>query len=117
MKNPNELPNVDRIKCGSFASDHKIDGCNGAFFIARFGKKFKVIISDGEGWDHVSVSLEYQCPSWNEMCAIKKLFFKPEEEAIQFHPAESDYINRHPYCLHLWRNQNEKTLLPPKIMI
>ena len=26
---------------------------------------------------------------------------------MQLHPAEQEYINQHPYCLHLWRPQTD----------
>jgi hypothetical protein len=65
----------------------------------------KVIISNGGGWDHVSVSLENRCPTWKEMCAVKDLFFKDDEVAMQLHVAKADHINHHPFCLHLWRPQ------------
>ena len=61
--------------------------------------------------DHVSVSLltvdeEHmieRCPKWNEMCFIKDLFFEDEEEVYQIHPKKSEYVNLHPYTLHMWR--------------
>jgi hypothetical protein len=87
-------------------------GC-GAFLVPIGSFEFMVIASDGEGWDHVSVSLKNRCPSWTEMCVIKKMFFKPQETVIQFHPAETQYVNFHPFCLHLWRNQKTPHELPP----
>jgi len=69
------------------------------------GKFLKVIVSWGGGWDHVSVSTDQRCPTWDEMCAIKDAFFSPEECCVQFHPAKSDYRNYHPFCLHIWRCQ------------
>lgn len=77
---------------------------NGAF---EFGELF-VIASDGDGWDHVSVSRVDKTPSWEEMCFIKGIFFKDDEVAMQLHPAKKDYINQHPYCLHLWRPQTSE---------
>lgn len=73
---------------------------------ARLGVVLRVQISDGGGWDHVSVSLEHRCPRWEEMCFVKRLFFRDDEEVMQLHPKESNYVNRHPYCLHLWRPQS-----------
>ena len=55
-----------------------------------------------DGWDHVSVSLNDRCPTWDEMCFIKALFFEDEDLCIQFHPKKSEYINAHAYCLHIW---------------
>lgn len=82
------------------------DGNNGLFWIpgrsAR--EQMKVIASDGEGWEHVSVSKRYECPTWDQMCFIKNLFWDDQEDmAVQYHPPKSLYVNNHPYCLHLWR--------------
>ena len=41
--------------------------------------------------------------TWDEMCEIKDMFFLPEEEAIEFHPKKSEYVNLAKNCLHLWR--------------
>lgn len=71
----------------------------------------------GADWDHVSVSLPYRTPTWNEMCFIKELFFFPDEIAMQLHPVE-EYINNHPFCLHLWRPLRQKEIpLPPSILV
>lgn len=76
-----------------------------------------VIVSDGMGWDHVSVSLPTRCPTWEEMCLVKDLFFEKHEVAMQLHPAESEYVNHHPYCLHIWRPQNRSIPTPPSICV
>ena len=39
---------------------------------------------------------------------IKMLFWDPEDEVIQFFPPQSEYINFHKNCLHLWRPTNVK---------
>ncbi|MEA4922181.1 MAG: hypothetical protein VB031_02300 [Eubacteriaceae bacterium] len=53
--------------------------------------------------EHVSVCPSNRDPSWDDMCRVKNVFFTPEEEAIQFHPPESEYVNKMKHCLHLWR--------------
>lgn len=83
---------------------------SGAFKVYVDGRSLYVIASvddcgvDGY-WEHVSVSLKNQsrCPTWEEMCAVKDMFFFPEEECIQFHPKHSQYVNLHVYTLHIWR--------------
>lgn len=80
-------------------------------------KKLSIIASCGDGWDHVSVSLPFRCPVWQEMEYVKRLFFLPNETAIQYHPAETYYINNHPYCLHMWRPQNIEMIMPPIEMV
>jgi len=74
----------------------------------------KIIASFGEGWEHVSASLFYRCPTWDEMCMVKDFFWGEEDTVIQYHPAKSEYINYHPHCLHLWRPINKEILCPPK---
>lgn len=121
MRNtPNVRAERYRIREGIIGSDSSY-GNNGAFsipFSLPVGKiTLDVVVSDEEGWDHVSVSLPTRCPTWDEMCAIKKLFFKEEETVIQYHPPKSSYINQHPFCLHLWRPQEATIPLPPPWMV
>ncbi len=81
----------------------------GVFEIIRGNLKFFIIASSGMGWEHVSITVsntktkDQRCATWNEMCQIKDLFWDKEDCVVQYHPAEKDYINNHPYCLHLWR--------------
>lgn len=72
-----------------------------------------VVFSWGGGWDHVSVSFRNRLPTWDEMCEVKRMFFKPEETAWEYHPMESKYINNHPYALHIWRLQGINLPIPP----
>jgi hypothetical protein len=86
------------------------------------GRELGVIACDGvqTEWEHVSVSLVHQpkkCPSWLEMSAVKSLFWGPEEVVMQIHPAEKDYVNNHPGCLHLWRPVKSPISLPPALLV
>lgn len=110
--------NKFREREGRFGSDDSY-GMNGLFRFPKFGKKIKVIASDGMGWQHVSVSLhgENATPSWEVMCWIKELFFEPEDWVVQFHPAKSQYVNCHPGCLHLWRSLDKSFPVPDSIMV
>lgn len=98
--------------------DGKVDlSKNGAFIFTYEGLStaLRVIASSGGGWDHVSVSLADRCPTWHEMDAMKRVFFRPDEVAMQLHPAEKDHVNCHPFTLHLWRpNGGKRIPLPPK---
>ena len=65
-----------------------------------------VVVSSGtgkhaEGWEHVSVSADGRCPTWDEMCWVKDLFWTEDECTMQLHPPKSDYVNCHPHCLHI----------------
>lgn len=77
--------------------------------------KLRIIASWGQGWDHVSASLENRCPTWDEMAWIARHFW-PCETAMQLH-VPKDHRNYHPYCLHWWRPQNEFIPLPPGWMV
>lgn len=91
---------------------------NGVFIIPYQGRNLAVIASDGDGWEHVSVSLPNRCPNWPEMCFIKNLFWNDDEVVVQIHPAKSDYVNNHPYCLHLWKCKKDNWIeLPPSEMV
>jgi len=94
----------------------------GAFKLFVNGRSFLVIASNGCGWDHVSVSPCSQkrtvCPTWEEMSAIKDMFFEPEEAVVEYHPPKSEYVSNHPYCLHLWRpNDGRMIPMPPKVLV
>jgi hypothetical protein len=94
------------------------DECNGLFAVRlKSGELCKVIASNGLGWEHVSVSLETRCPTWDEMCEIKDLFWDSEDCVVQFHPSKIDYVNLHLNCLHLWRPIGIDLPMPNKIMI
>lgn len=97
------------------------DNGNGIFKVFVNGKSFYVVASNGGGWEHVSVSpcniKRKTCPTWDDMCAIKDLFFDPEETVVQYHPPKSDYVNMHPYCLHLWRPTTTEIPRPPSIFV
>lgn len=92
--------------CGVFDVPSPIDRAN-----------LHIIASSGEGWDHVSISRNNRCPNWQEMEHVKRLFFKDDETAIQYHVPPSDHISIHPYCLHLWRPTDQEFPRPPAIMV
>src|SRR5580658_4748259 len=60
------------------------------------GPKIRAQVSPGYmefEFEHVSVSLAHRCPTWEEMCKIKDLFWDDEDVVVQFHPAKSEYVN------------------------
>lgn len=113
---PSEFAEAHRRRTGVMGSSSDM-GNNGAFQFHRKGVRLSVIISDGGDWDHVSVSCSHRCPNWEEMCWVKEIFFEPTETVVQFHPPESEYVNNHPTCLHMWRPQKESVPLPPAIFV
>lgn len=109
----------EKFRIMEHASDESVN--NGAFRVRtiKFPHVFNVIASDGGGWEHVSVTLAtaQRCPTWDEMCFIKSLFWDEEDCVVQFHPPKSEYVNCHPFCLHLWRKINHDMETPPSIYV
>lgn len=133
------VPNQYRIRSGQLGSEDSF-GNNGAFFVPNRARgprglsirdatsvPLRVIASDGlpdtgdvtdlAGWEHVSVSLPMRCPTWSEMAYIKSLFWDAQDCVVQFHPPESEYVNNHPFCLHMWRPLRLEIPLPPSILV
>lgn len=91
-------------------------GNNGQFIVPGPNNASLFIqASDGEGWEHVSVSpyKKKRCPTWEEMCSAKDLFWGEEETVFQYHPPRSQYVNHCQYVLHLWRPDDKAIPLPP----
>lgn len=109
-------PNEFRVRKHKLLGSEDIDGNNGFFVIPHHRIKdhgYGVQMSDGEGWEHASITIQCtfkrmveRCPTWEEMCYIKNLLWDQEDVVIQYHPPASEYVNNHPYCLHLWRPIN-----------
>lgn len=116
-----ELPKIiehGREITGQYASCES-DGPNGRFIVTLENITFCILASTGAGWEHVSVSIpgKKRCPTWEEMCEIKNLFWDAEEIVVQYHPKRSQYVNCHPYVLHLWKPTNKELLAPPSILV
>lgn len=111
-----KVPEQYRVMCGVMAST-SLHGNNGAFRIPIAGRVWRVIASDGAGWEHVSISTAGAPPTWAVMCEIKALFWSEEDCVIQYHPAKSEYVNCHPNCLHLWRPIGVALPIPPSYLV
>ena len=116
-----------RVRHGPMASTTEM-GNYGAFMVSYGKDTLGVVVSaswtsdespSGEAvpWEHVSVSLPHRTPTWEEMCFVKDLFFRDDEVVVQFHPRKKDYVNHHPYCLHLWRFIGGEFPLPDPILV
>lgn len=122
-----------RICSGRMASKPS-DGRNGMFQLP--GKLFgntrevmtvmTVMCSDAsdwpremgpQKWEHVSCSFPHRCPTWDELCVVKNLFWDAHECVVQFHPPEREYVNHHRYCLHLWKPIGIELPLPPAFAV
>jgi hypothetical protein len=121
------VPNKYRERYHSLLKSSDNDGNNGVFIIPHpkiSGYELRVQASDGMFWEHASVSVAagrrkeaHRCPTWAEMCFIKKTFWDEEDCVIEFHPPKSQYVNFHPFVLHLWRPIDQVIPMPLKEMI
>ena len=80
-----------------FVGEIKLDGMPRTSVIAG---------SNENGWEHVSVCPVGRCPTWDEMCEVKDIFWGEEEVCIQIHPKKSQYVNIMDHCLHIWRHKD-----------
>lgn len=113
------VPEKYRVTKGQYGTSAR-DGNNGHFdFQLSNGVCIHTVASDGLGWEHVSVSLSHhhRCPWWPEMMAVKRLFWDDDDWVVEYHPAQTAYVNCHPYCLHLWRPVGEPLPTPPSYLV
>lgn len=119
-------PEKYRLKGHAIYGTTDLDGNNGVFVIPHHriaDYYYNCLVSDGMDWEHVSVSLTSKkrkierCPTWEEMCYVKDIFWYVDEVVIQFHPAKSDYVSMHNYCLHLWKPINQIIPVPNPLLV
>ena len=111
------VPNKYRIKEGRLASDDSFGNCGAFQLTLKHSQKVFVIASDEMGWEHISVSRTDRCPTWDEMCQVKSMFWDDEDCVVQYHPPKSQYVNNHPYCLHLWRPTDQEMPIPDDLLV
>lgn len=94
-----------------YVDEHIFEG----FYEFADGMKASLIVSDNEnGFEHASVAPlnKHKTPTWDQMCELKDLCYKDEEEVYQIHPPKSEYVNIKSNCLHLWRRVDGKRMAP-----
>lgn len=82
---------------GSWTADPKRRERRGLHIIAS--------VDNTERWGpllHVSFSYERHLPSWADVKTVKATFFGPDRDAMMVLPCEADYVNLHPFTMHLW---------------
>jgi len=97
------------------------DGPNGVFLIP-FSEKVSLacFAASRIDWEQVGVfpvcgdGYLARCPTWEEMCFVKNLFWQGNETVLQFHPSKSEYVNLYPFMLHLWKMTFVDHPLPPQ---
>lgn len=80
------------------------DYANAAKFIRRDGMTVisEVAAYQNRLWLHVSCAHPDKLPSWADLREVKTVFIGPKRLALSIMPSEAEYVNVHPYCLHLW---------------
>lgn len=70
--------------------------------------------SDGKRWHHVSMSRASRMPTYEDVSLVRRVFIGEAVECYQVFPPASRYVNRHPFCLHLWHclDVREGAVLP-----
>lgn len=113
------MKQLDEIKKNGYVRIKKEgqDGFGGSFYDKKTRTELNFIMSWGAGFEHCSVSIPTRCPSWEQMCSIKDAFWNEDEVCMQLHPAKKDYVNNHPYCLHIWKSIDKEIPTPPSIMV
>lgn len=96
-------PNVPQAPGGWTITRVSLDGATYDSLLGRM----RVIVSvsteeDGRLWRHLSVSRPHSMPKWEDLVNVKEWFLGKESKAIQVIPPRSQYVNIHPFCLHLF---------------
>ena len=107
-----------RIRTGQMGSDETA-GWNGHFICPFNGELWHVIISDGMGFRHLSISNAQKkiLPDWSVMCWAKRTFWDDEAWAVQYFPPKSEHINDCEWCLHLWQPLNDALPTPSFVLV
>lgn len=111
MKTLDEIKGLSNLIVYNIGAD---GGCGNLYLGGTKARAAVVVFSWGGNWEHVSVSYPNRCPTWEEMCKVKNMFWNEDECVVQYHPPKSEYVNNYPYCLHLWRKSGENFETPPK---
>lgn len=112
------VPNQFRVRTHPTLGTNDSAGNNRFFKIDKEGLIINCIASDGYGWEHVSVTLDKpETPSWEIMDFVKNIFWDETDTIIQYHPTKELKVNRHRYCLHLWRPIGVPLPIPHPMLI
>lgn len=112
LKDAQTLRVLDAMRGDASLPDQELFAC-------QFGL-FRFIVSDNDRfenddrWRHVSMSLGGRLPNYCELKHARQVWFPAEAEVIQVFPPEKEFVNNHPFCLHLWWNKDRR--LTPELM-
>jgi hypothetical protein len=68
--------------------------------------------ADGTPWYHVSYSLIDKTPTHEQTCMVRTAMFRPDVVVVAVFPPVDEYVNLHPFCLHLWQRLTKDRLIP-----
>ncbi len=70
------------------------------------GNGMRVLVTcdtiNGAEWVHLSVSRRSRTPSYEDLCLVRRIFFREDRPAYHVFPKVDEHRNFHAYCLHLW---------------
>ena len=88
MRSFKEISENERVTISAVS----MDGISGTVHLS--GYTASLIVSNGAGWEHASISpFRKVTPSWEDMCKLKDIIWKEDEAVIQIHPVKEDYVN------------------------
>jgi len=62
---------------------------------------------DGQEWLHASIAHPDAMPTWEELKAVKVALIGAARFAYLVFPPAWQYVNQHPYALHVWARWDE----------
>ena len=94
MKNIKDIKNTSGLKIIAEGEDGfagiiytKVSYKNGK---PKFENELFFIFSTGCSFEHLSVSTPARCPTWEEMCYMKDVFWNDDEVCMQLHPINQE---------------------------
>lgn len=77
---------------------------NAGYYMRRDGMTVITEVAEYQKrlWLHVSCAHPDRLPSWADLREAKTVFCGPKRLALSIMPSEAEYVNIHPYVLHLW---------------
>ena len=117
MKDYKEIFENGRLSLSFFERSENMLCCGGFALEQVTRRRLNFKFTRANGWEHLSVSMPNTCPSWEAMCYMKEQFWEDDEACVEYHPKKEDYVNNHPYCLHIWRPYETELPTPPRIMV
>jgi hypothetical protein len=111
------MRNTPNVRAERHRTEGPAGSNNGFFLIPRRTFDLHVMVGDGLGWDHVSVSVArvgeaaaFRIPDYDELTFVKELFFRDDETVMHLWVPAAQHVNVHPHVLHLWRPQSQEEI-------